>query len=76
MRDKLFISLYDSCRHRVAALSDATHLSNTIIGKLGSESQDGLIASASIARMTYEALSRFDAAAASHYQAFHKDVLN
>jgi transcriptional regulator NrdR family protein len=70
-RDKLFISLYQSLQHRKTALSDANALTDTIMQKLAQQIIDGVIASTTVTSITQVALTRFDKAASSHYQAFH-----
>jgi len=70
-RDKLFISIYESCRHRPAANKDAGGLTDTIISKLVSASTDGLVGGATIINTASEVLKRFDTAAAIQYGAFH-----
>jgi transcriptional repressor NrdR len=69
---KLFMSLYKSCEHRTTALSDAQGLTDTVIRKLPALMRDGMISSRDIAGVAQVALNRFDTAASSHYQAFHK----
>lgn len=69
---KLFLSLYRSCEHRKTALSDAKALTETVIGKLPAVMKDGTVTSTDITRTALVALNRFDKAASSHYQAFHK----
>jgi len=70
--DKLFLSLYKSCEHRPAALSDAKGLTGTIISKLPAYMADGALNASDIARVAQVALNRFDKAASTHYQAFHQ----
>lgn len=70
-RDKLLISLLKSLEHRKTALNDAAGLVETIIGKLYSQVSNGTLESRQIAQISLVALNRFDAAAATHYQAFH-----
>lgn len=72
MGDKLVLSLHRSLQHRQTALSDAVELSNTVISKLPSKLQDGLIDSQDIARVAQVALNRFDSAASIHYGANHR----
>jgi transcriptional repressor NrdR len=72
-RDKLFLSLYKSCGHRKTALSDAKALSETIINKLPVHIVDGVVSTHNIAQVAQVALNRFDKAASTHYQAFHKN---
>jgi len=70
---KLFLSLYKSCEHRKTALSDAEALTDTVIKKLlGRSATSPAIDRQLIIQTTLVALNRFDRAASSHYQAFHK----
>lgn len=71
VRDKLFISIYQSLQHRKTALSDAGALADTIVQKLSTQIVDGVIASTTVSSVAQVALNRFDSAASSHYQAFH-----
>ncbi len=71
-RDKLFLSLYDSCRHRKTALSDAQGLTETIINKLPPRVRDGTIGRKDIIGVAQVALNRFDRAASVYYAARHK----
>ncbi len=66
------MSLYKSCEHRKTALSDAQGLTDTVINKLPSLMRNGVISNQNIAGVAQVALNRFDTAASSHYQAFHK----
>jgi transcriptional repressor NrdR len=70
-RDKLFLSLYHSCQHRPAAISDATALTDTVISKILAQAHDGVIGAPVIAATVAAALNRFDKPASVHYQAFH-----
>ena len=70
-RDKLFLSIYDSLKHRKTAQMDATALADTIIGKLHSNSQGAGIERDYVADVTYKTLKLFDQVAATHYKAFH-----
>lgn len=70
-RDELFISVYRSLSHRKTALSDATALTDTIISRVVPQNTHGLIKVAVITQETYDALKRFDKAAATHYLAHH-----
>ena len=72
-RDKLLISIYDSCKHRSGALHDALGLTQTIIGDLirivgetGSLEKDTVIAA------SHAVLERFDPVAATVYTAYNK----
>lgn len=70
-RDKLFMSVYDSLKHRKTALSDATGLTDTVVGKLLPLMKDAILDKSDIAGTATEVLKRFDKAAATYYQAFH-----
>lgn len=70
-RDTLFISIYEACRHRKSAVSDATSLIRTILGKLIPLVQDATLQRDQIVQITAEVLRRFDKAAATAYQAYH-----
>jgi transcriptional regulator NrdR family protein len=70
-RDKLFLSLYRSCQHRLDALGDAGGLTATIMQKLAGRITDGVVERVDIVQTVQVALNRFDRAASVHYQAFH-----
>jgi transcriptional regulator NrdR family protein len=70
-RDTLFISVYDSLRHRKTVLDDATALTSTIISTLTPLAADAVIDRDIIVTITTTVLQRFDKPAATHYQAFH-----
>jgi len=70
-RDKLFISLYESLRHRPAAASDARGLCDTVVAHIIKKATHGNISPRTIFSLTLNTLTRFDAAAATHYAAFH-----
>jgi len=69
--NKLLLSLYRSCEHRVSALNDAVALSETVVRKLQPKFIDGRINSQVIAQVSQVALNRFDRAASVHYGARH-----
>lgn len=70
-RDRLFISIYESLKHRKSALLDASGLCDTIIQAILLKHENGSVQSSVIVAATLAVLERFDAAAATHYQAFH-----
>jgi transcriptional repressor NrdR len=76
-RDKLFLSLYKSLGHRSDALSSATALTATVIGRLLTKnpSADGTLNPRAIAKVSLEALKRFDPLAAATYKAYHQTAL-
>ncbi len=70
-RDTLFISLYESLRHRPTAASDARGLTDTIVAQLTKRSDQGSLPIRTITETALNTLQRFDSAAATHYAAFH-----
>lgn len=71
-RDRLFISIYESCKHRANAVSDASALTHTILSNLTKlPLKDGLLTRNDIVTETHKVLQRFDAAAATMYLAYH-----
>lgn len=72
-RDKLFMSIFDSLKHRKTALSDATGLTDTVITQLYRDMQEAVIDKSLIIRVVTTVLQRFDKPAAVYYSAFHPD---
>ena len=71
-RDQLFMSIYDSVRHRPTALKDATSLTETVIGRLiAKQDRPGVITRDQIVTTAHELLKRYDKSAATAYLAFH-----
>ena len=70
-RDKLFIDIYESCRHRPTATEDASSLIKIITSLLLKDTQDGVISSSDIVKAASLTLKRFDSAAAVIYEAYH-----
>lgn len=71
LRDKLFLSIHDSLKHRKTALDDAIALTDTIVSKLVRNNQSAIIEKSQISQIVTPILKRFDKVAATHYQAFH-----
>ncbi len=69
-RDVLFISVYESLRHRKTALDDATALVDTIITELLRQ-QSGSISREHVIVGCRAVLKRFDSVAFTHYTAYH-----
>lgn len=72
-RDKLLLTIHDSLRHRKTAQTDATALTDTVLGKLYPQFTNGVIEPKKITEITLGVLKNFDQAAATHYQAFHPE---
>ena len=70
-RDKLFMSIHDSLKHRKTAQSDATGLTETVINQLYPHAASGQLTTDDITDCTMKVLKRFDKSAATHYRAFH-----
>ena len=70
-RDKLFLAVYESCRHRPGALSEASALTQTILNDLATKHQDGVVEAKTIIASASQTLGRFDKTAATFYAAYH-----
>lgn len=70
-KEKLLISVFNSCRHRATAIDDAVALVGTITNQLTLLAKNGHVTSAQIAQTCHLVLGRFDHAAAVQYGAFH-----
>ncbi len=71
MEEKLFLSIYESLKHRKSPIIDARYIAATIITKLSKVAKDGLLDQMQIIDSVLESLNHFDKAAATHYAAFH-----
>jgi transcriptional repressor NrdR len=70
-RDRLFIAIYESCKHRPTALADATSLVELITRQILAKQQSGVVHRVDIVQTALLALQRFDATAATIYAAYH-----
>ena len=70
-RDQLFISVYDSLRHRKTAQEDATALTATIMSTAIPLAEAGKLDRDVLTTVAATVLDRFDKVAATHYRAFH-----
>ncbi len=70
-RDKLLLSIHNALQHRKSATGDATALTETVLTKLYSNFNNGVIEVNQINNLTLETLRHFDQAAATYYKAFH-----
>lgn len=70
-RDRLFLSIYESCKHRADALDEAAALTQTVINGLRAVQRDGVISRQSIAQQAHLVLKRYDNTAATFYAAYH-----
>ena len=72
-RDELFISIYDACRHRPQAVSDATAITDTVLGKLQKQKAtiNAVIERSVLLTIVSETLGQLDNAAQVQYHAYH-----
>ncbi|MDO8265785.1 MAG: hypothetical protein Q7T41_02475 [Candidatus Saccharibacteria bacterium] len=70
-RDKLFISIKDSCAHRKSALMDATALTSTVLSRILLQNKSQLTAQ-EVFDITAPIITRFDKTAGAVYRAKHK----
>jgi transcriptional repressor NrdR len=71
MREKLFISIYESCRHRDLAAEDASGLTDTVLARIQHKVIDsGVVALSGVTDTAYETLRNFDPVAATYYKAY------
>jgi transcriptional regulator NrdR family protein len=70
-RDKLFISIYEACKHRKHAVSAATALTDTVLGKARSKIDGATVTRSDIISVTSDILKHFDKAAYIAYIAYH-----
>lgn len=70
-RDRLFISIYEACRHRQTAQTDARALTDTILARLQGKTADASVERRQLVSVSSEVLKRFDKAAYSAYLAYH-----
>lgn len=70
-RDILFISVYESCRHRKMAATEARHLTDTIISRLLRNKHSATVQRHHVIAAATEVLQSFDPAAGVQYTAYH-----
>src|SRR5688572_11192466 len=58
-RDQLFISVYESCRHRPSARADATGLTETAVSQILSRPHTSVVERRDIIEIVHRALQRF-----------------
>ncbi len=72
-RDILFISIFNSLKHRNNAIDEASELSITVINKIQSDITDAVINVKKIKEITYNCLKNFDFVASVQYKAYYID---
>jgi transcriptional regulator NrdR family protein len=74
LRDKLFLSIYQSISHLKEPVAQAHYLTNTVLRHILKEVDGPLITTDKIALITVQTLKRYNAAAAVRYLAFQKPM--
>lgn len=70
-RTKLYISIYQSLKHRPKALEEAEELTNTIIMNMSSKVRDGLVFINDLKESVMEILNNFDNTSLVYYKAYY-----
>ena len=70
-RDKLYLSVFESLRHRDDATASATAITDSILARLFASSTSATLTKTCIIQNTFEVLTNFDMAAKVHYAAYH-----
>ncbi len=68
---RLFINIYECCKHRADAISAAENLHTTVVAKLMNKIIVPEIEREEIVNTVFETLQKFDTAAAVQYAAYH-----
>jgi hypothetical protein len=71
-RDKLFLSVYESCKHRSSGLADAAGVTKIILSEVVPGATEGVVSRDEIVRTAHKVLKRLDPAAATFYVAYHR----
>jgi hypothetical protein len=71
LRDKLFLSIYESCKHRTDPINDASAITMNIIARLGGFSATGEVLRKELISLATEVLGHFDSTAANVYTGLH-----
>lgn len=70
-REKLFLSIHSSLGHRQTALTDAVHITDTVIVNLFKIMKGPIIELETLIDITIKVLSNFDRAASTHFAAYN-----
>jgi transcriptional regulator NrdR family protein len=70
-RNKLLLSVYESCKHKKDALEDAEALTDTIVNRLVPTAKQSVITRGDVCTVAKHVLRRYDLAAATHFTAYH-----
>lgn len=75
LRETLFVSVYESCKHRKQPIQDTIGLTQTIIDHVRADIVRGTVTRDVVTQRALEALQRFDTTAAALYAAYHPRTL-
>lgn len=70
-REKLLISIYESCRHRTDAITDAKYLTQTVLDKLRPHIAQATINLNIITATVVQTLDAYDGTAAVYFRAYY-----
>ena len=73
-RDKLYLSVYECCKHRTKAIDDASGLTDTIVNKSIKIVSNGSIEKSRLKQIAFLTLKNFDSASAVFYNAYHGPI--
>ena len=71
MKENLFISIYNSCKHRPSAIVDAKNLTDTVISKIIKLKLGTEISKKDLEKVAHNVLLHFDKVAAIYYEAYY-----
>jgi len=70
-RDRLFLSIFEVCKHRGRAIVESGALTETIMAIVLKNLHDGVVERDLVAHTANTVLNRFDSVAAGLYAAYH-----
>jgi|HubBroStandDraft_4_1064222.scaffolds.fasta_scaffold54793_1 transcriptional regulator NrdR family protein len=70
-RDELFLSIYESCKHRRKAIDDTSAITQTIISRLNGMSDTGSVLYTELVDVVRSVLKNFDQTALAVYEGLH-----
>jgi len=74
LEEKLFQSIYESCKHRKSALNDSVSLKDTILRFILLDNNSAIIEKQYVFDKTHEVLSKFDNVSATYYKAYYSPL--
>ena len=71
-RDRLFLSIYEACKHRPRVLTESAALTETILATVLKTIHESVVERDTIAAVAHETLTNFDTTAAAIYAAYNQ----